>query len=1382
VAVCGAPNSNLSVTPIQTVSTVALFDAPIPEIQIIQMALVPRVAIQQFHTTADVGETVGGSFRAFFGSTGPSDPIPFNAVEAQMQAYFHQYLPDIGNITVRREPYIFCACYQAYNWTITFHDHGFGPMPALSFDTTDLTGSHAAIVGPLPIQEPAVLGGSFAVQYTNPNTGIPRTSHYVPYDATAEQMTSALTELGLSMLFVLVTNKQREGTRMWVVTFDAFEASYALPPLVVEPSRLTGGLADAWVEVSRPGILGPSGVAGNFSLEFRGNTTTVLPYSATAAQMKAALEALPVINTVNVQRSKGTRLHEYTWTIEFVEVNAFTAYGYELQPVRNVEPLIAHNYLVPVGHTNITVRRSDTPGQQANPFGPERYGSFGENAGAVYVFAKALSSGRWAQVARLVGNDTAADSMFGSSVAMEGNFLLVGAMGANMNGLPEIQSIFCAATSGHFRIHFRGWSTDLLSYNISREDLYTAMLSDRPAKFVNLYSTTALAIDDWGGGGLCHNNTAVITFYAPWYGWIFGNNDGANVEELRIEHVKLSHGGHNGTATTRVTEMRRGTSHLEGAHADFQQVGAAYLMESIDQCNPRALNYSDCLSGTVWVQRAQFFPLDPKGAERYGAAVALGNGIAAVGAPGTKNESGLVYVYLQQTVANVTSWSLLQHMAGLDNSYGDNFGHSISIYHLTMVVGAPMAHGGTGAVYVFNASSHGEPFAMQYLMSPAAGYTLQPGDMYGYSVAIQNNVLAVGCPGREDRTIYLGSTPMAAPDIDTGAVFVFQRVARDRSFSYLQRLEGSNVRRRDRFGWSVAVLGRTLAVGAVEDFAGSPSRTSRSSPSPGPSRAIVLIQTSADYNRVKLGTSFRLRWENSYTRPIAAAASAGELAYILQADLNTGPLLVSRSNANQFDGGYVWSVTFLSMDVFANGYNFVPQLSGDGTSLTGTNASLTVTFLHQSPPPLRGKTHIFQRAGAGAGSLFHEQLFTSPYSYQPVDQCGYAVALRSEYYAMMGCPNRDDAIPGRNTGAALFYDISVLKLQFKSYGYNVTEGSTLKVELEREEAIAGSADFGEDVLLYVQTLDRNAPPKQQLFVQHKFDILDSELLATQTILDATGLVGKADGRANYYGSAHNESTWIYGVYDYRGISDYVPFNTAGSFLAETATLPFSLTTTADGILEKPDETVSVVLTSPGLWPSKLGRFQTSITILGSNENYTDSSRQYSKIYDAHPSDSAELGHAVAVISALRLSFASAPLASAGSCQRCGRVVVSRLVAGAGVHGVDDWAQQGVLTSPHPKENSLFGDALAAGYQLFSPRQNVSLVAVGEPGTNSVHVYAATLYLPRNSTDFKTPLYLWEKTLAVPQADMPQHRFGSQGTVALSGCTLLAVGALGGLRL
>ena len=1383
IAVCGAPNSNLSVTPIQTVNTIAQYEEPVPEVQIIQMTLQPLQGVQQFHTTAAVGATVGGYFRVFFGTMGPSDPIPSNAVETQMQAYFNYSLPEIGNITVIREPYIFCACDGAFNWTVIFHDWGFGPMPSLSIDASGLTGTGVTMVGPLIVRTPPVLGGSFAIQMNDPNTGVLLTSPHLPFDATSTQLVVALGQLGLKTQEVHVTNKHKEGTRMWVVTFADYQNQYALPTLSIEPSRLTGG-GDAWVEVTQPGRLGVNGVVGNFSLTWRGNTTSYLPFNASAAQVKAALQALPVIHTVNVQRSAPSHLHEYTWTIEFVEVYKFTPNGYALQPTTNVEPIVVNNFLKPRGQVNVSVRHSTSPGQQDNPFGPERYGSFGENAGAVYVFSKAPASSNWVEVARLVGNDTAADSAYGSSVSLQGTTMLVGAIGANMNGLPEIQSLYCSATTGSFRLHFRGWSTGLISWNSTNAQLYTAILSDHPAKFANLYSITAISIADWGGGALCHNKTAVITFFAPWYGnkLLLGVDTGGNLEKIVAEPVHLKYHSSSINAKLVVTEVRAGSANLDGYNSDMQQVGAVYIMQSLSTCNAAALNFSDCLSGTSWAQTAQLFPTNPVGGERYGQSVALGSNMAVVGAPGTRNESGVVYVYLKLTnpTTNVSSWSLIQKTSGMDTSYGDNFGHSLAIYRLTMAVGAPFAHDSKGAVYLFNSTRAGVAFALQYILLPASLYTLNPGDLYGYSVAMDNNVLVVGSPGRSDSTIYLGQTPMPTA-VNTGAAFVFHRVSHLRGFSFLQKLTGSNVRRRDRFGWSVAALGRTVAVGAVENFAGFPDRTSKSSPSPGPSRAILLIQTKATYNAQHAGTSFRLFWDNTYTRPIPARSSAGQLAYILQKDLNTGPLLVSRTDADQFDGGYVWSVTFMAMDVFNNGYDFVPQLAADGTFLTGTNATITVSFLHPSPMPLRGKTHIFQRASNGFGSLYTEQLFCSPYTYQPVDQCGSAVALRDDYYAMVGCPNRDAAIPNHNTGAAMFYDMSTLKLQFTSYSYTVTEGNTLSVMLQREASLIGSSSFGDDVLLYVQTLDRNSPPLQQLFVQYKFDILDSEILSTQTVLDATGLVGKADGRSNYYGSSHNESSWIFGAYDYRAISDYVPFNVPGSFLAETVTLPFQLVTNDDAILEKPDERVSVILVSPGLWPSILGRFYTSITLLNNNDNYTAANHHYGKLYDTSPASGAEMGHAVAVIDALNLVFASAPMGSNGTtCMHCGHVLISRLVPGvANMHG-SDWVQQGVLTSPNPEPNHLFGDAVVAGYRVFSNKENVTLVAVGEPGSNSVHVFSGQAYVQRNLSinGYLSSPFVWEATLTAPQAVLAQHRFGSQGTMALSGCSLLVVGAPG----
>ena len=71
----------------------------------------------------------------------------------------------------------------------------------------------------------------------------------------------------------------------------------------------------------------------------------------------------------------------------------------------------------------------------------------------------------------------------------------------------------------------------------------------------------------------------------------------------------------------------------------------------------------------------------------------------------------------------------------------------------------------------------------------------------------------------------------------------------------------------------------------------------------------------------------------------------------------------------------------------------------------------------------------------------------------------------------------------------------------------------------------------------------------------------------------------------FYGSTHNESQWVGGMYDYRGISDYVPFKVAKAFLTDYANVSQNLISTPDTILETPDENISVVLHAPGFWPS-----------------------------------------------------------------------------------------------------------------------------------------------------------------------------------------------------
>ena len=76
------------------------------------------------------------------------------------------------------------------------------------------------------------------------------------------------------------------------------------------------------------------------------------------------------------------------------------------------------------------------------------------------------------------------------------------------------------------------------------------------------------------------------------------------------------------------------------------------------------------------------------------------------------------------------------------------------------------------------------------------------------------------------------------------------------------------------------------------------------------------------------------------------------------------------------------------------------------------------------------------------------------------------------------------------------------------------------------------------------------------------------------------------------------SRWVDGMYDYLGISDYVPAYVSNIFLRESDSISEEIVTTPDTITELPEETVSYGIISPGLRPSPLGRLCYHFMITG----------------------------------------------------------------------------------------------------------------------------------------------------------------------------------------
>jgi len=196
---------------------------------------------------------------------------------------------------------------------------------------------------------------------------------------------------------------------------------------------------------------------------------------------------------------------------------------------------------------------------------------------------------------------------------------------------------------------------------------------------------------------------------------------------------------------------------------------------------------------------AREFPFTaPDGApfDFFGKSVAISGNTAIVGADeygtGQFFHKGKVYFF----VRIAADWVLQQSLTVTDGQPGDRFGYSVAIDGDTTVVGAFNVANRRGAVYIFVRNGPvGQPWTHQQTIMAPNGTS---GDHFGATVAISGNTVVVG--SRAD-----GTTPH-------GAAFVWVRNGTD--WAQEAKLLPNDGVIGDHFGYSVGVSTNTIVVGA----------------------------------------------------------------------------------------------------------------------------------------------------------------------------------------------------------------------------------------------------------------------------------------------------------------------------------------------------------------------------------------------------------------------------------------------------------------------------------------------------------------------------------------------------------------------------------------
>jgi trimeric autotransporter adhesin len=354
----------------------------------------------------------------------------------------------------------------------------------------------------------------------------------------------------------------------------------------------------------------------------------------------------------------------------------------------------------------------------------------------------------------------------------------------------------------------------------------------------------------------------------------------------------------------------------------------------------------------------------------------------------------------------------------------DNFGHSIALSGDTLAIGAPnessAATGvdgdqfnnsapGAGAVYIF--VRNGTVWTQQAYIKAS---NTKGGHGFGKSIALSEDTLAVGTITEASAATGINGNQSDQSALGAGAVYVFVRSGT--TWTQQAYVKASNTESYDYFGYSIALSGNTLAVGAA-------SEDSEATGIDGSQANDYAHDSGAVYVFVRNGTTWT---QQSY---------------------------IKASNTGDKDG--FGSSIALAGDTLAVGAPF------EDSAATGINGSQNSGYTLDS-----GSVYVFARTG----TTWAQQAYVKASNTGPNDKFGSSVALYRDTLAV-GAGHESSAAVGINGNQA---DNSANSAG-AVYVFDRT-GTTWVQQAYVKASNAGANDiFGSSIALYGDTLAVGAP-------------------------------------------------------------------------------------------------------------------------------------------------------------------------------------------------------------------------------------------------------------------------------------------------------------------
>ena len=375
----------------------------------------------------------------------------------------------------------------------------------------------------------------------------------------------------------------------------------------------------------------------------------------------------------------------------------------------------------------------------------------GAAAGAVYVYR--LSGNEWTQQVKLLAFDGEQGDRFGSAVAVNGDRIIAG-----------------AANGGFFgegRAYIFSWNDPVWTPDgvLNPEG---ASLSDGFGSTVTIEGTIAVI-----GAPLYDRSNSIDEGAA----YVFEQaNNGQWVLRSKLEADAGASGFEFGAAVD-----VQGNEVLIGAPGADNQRGAVYVF---------------LRSGNSWLFQNKISPADGQDGEAFGRALGYAGVDLIIGAPDNSNvngtDAGIVYLYSRI----LNNWNFETTVLASNRIVQPLFGASVAIGESLAVIGAEGKETDAGAAFVFERTETGWRQTAELAASDGAA-----GDLFGKSVDLTDDLIIVGAPGDDNEN-----------GDNAGAAYVFLKGSM--GWSEQARLVASDGAEDDYFARSVAINGSTIAVGA----------------------------------------------------------------------------------------------------------------------------------------------------------------------------------------------------------------------------------------------------------------------------------------------------------------------------------------------------------------------------------------------------------------------------------------------------------------------------------------------------------------------------------------------------------------------------------------